>query len=180
MDLNLDEIIIKEILPKKSFFFNSTEMLRIPFSMIYLIIIALIIFNTSGFFLIFGIVFIGAGIYYSFGRWIFKYYELKNNKYIITNQRIIIAKKSTGYIFKYLKLEEIEIVNIEMNNKFFGNIIFGEPETIFGNDKESFFLGRRGGMNFKEDEYSFQSVENINEIIPIFEKLNLKISKNFY
>ena len=50
MDLNLDEIIIKEILPKKSFFFNSTEMLRIPFSMIYLIIIALIIFNTSGFF----------------------------------------------------------------------------------------------------------------------------------
>ena len=49
MDLNLDEIIIKEILPKKSFFFNSTEMLRIPFSMIYLIIISLIIFNTSGF-----------------------------------------------------------------------------------------------------------------------------------
>ena len=79
-----------------------------------------------------------------------------------------------------MKLEEIEIVNIEMNNKFFGNIIFGEPETIFGNDKESFFGGRRGGMNFKEDEYSFQSVENINEIIPIFEKLNLKISKTFY
>jgi len=35
-------------------------------------------------------------------------------------------------------------------------------------------------MNFKEDEYSYQSVENINEIIPIFEKLNLKISKTFY
>ena len=35
-------------------------------------------------------------------------------------------------------------------------------------------------MNFKEDEFSFQSVENINEIITIFEELNLKISKTFY
>jgi hypothetical protein len=34
-------------------------------------------------------------------------------------------------------------------------------------------------MNFKEDEYSFQSVENIDEIT-VFEKLNFKISKTFY
>lgn len=180
MDLNLNEIILKEILPKKSFFFNSTEMLRIPFSIFYLIIMTLIVINSSGFLIILGILFVGGGIYYSIGRWIFKYYELKNNLYIITNQRIIIAKNKTGFIYKFLKIEDIKIVNIEMNNRFFGNIIFGEPETIFGNDDEAIFFGRRNGMNFKEDKYSFQSVENINEIIPIFEKLNLKISKTFY
>lgn len=180
MDLNLNEIILKEILPKKSFFFNSTEMLRIPFSIFYLIIMTLIVINSSGFLMIFGILFVGGGVYYSIGRWILKYYELKNNLYIITNQRIIIAENKTGYIYKFLRIEEIKIVNIEMNNNFFGNIIFGEPETIFGNGDEASFFGRKNGMNFKEDKYSFQSVENINEIIPIFEKLNLKISKTFY
>ena len=178
MKLNLDEIILKEILPKKSFFFNSTERLRIPFSFFYLIIMILIFINFSGFFLVFGILFLVAGFYYSFGRWIFKYFELKNNKYIITNQRIIIVENQTGYIYKFLKLDNIKIVNIEMNNNFFGNIIFGEPEMALNFEK--FVFRRSFGMNFNEDEFSFQSVENINEIIPIFEKLNLKISKTFY
>ncbi|WP_374362025.1 hypothetical protein [Cloacibacterium sp.] len=65
-----------------------------------------------------------------------------------------------------------------MNNNFFGNIIFGEPEMALNFEK--FVFGRSFGMNFKEDEFSFQSVENINEIITIFEELNLKISKTFY
>lgn len=180
MKLNLDEMIIKEILPKKSFFFNSTERLRIPFSFFYILIVSLIVFNSSGFFLVFGFIFLGVGIYIFIGRWLFKYYELKSLIYVITNQRIIIAEKETGYIYKFLKLEEIKIVNIEMNSHFFGNIIFGEIETIFGSNNESSIFGMKNGMNFKEDEYSFQSVENIDEIMPIFEKLNFKISKTFY
>ena len=77
MKLNLDEMIIKEILPKKSFFFNSTERLRIPFSFFYILIVSLIVFNSSGFFLVFGFIFLGVGIYIFIGRWLFKYYELK-------------------------------------------------------------------------------------------------------
>lgn len=35
-------------------------------------------------------------------------------------------------------------------------------------------------MNFKEDKYAFLNVENINEILPIFEELGLKVNKTFY
>ncbi|WP_131327945.1 hypothetical protein [Chryseobacterium vrystaatense] len=105
---------------------------------------------------------------------------MKNNYYIITNERIIIAEKSTKEILKEKKLEEIDQINIEMNNKFFGNIIFGEPESIFGRNDEPFSFFKRSGMNFDEDKYVFLSVENISEIIPIFENLKLKVNKTFY
>ncbi len=103
-----------------------------------------------------------------------------NNYYIITNQRIIIANSKNKKVKKQLYLNEIDQVNAEMNNKFFGNIIFGEPENIFGRNDEPFSLFNRRGMNFDEDKYAFLSVEGIDEIIPIFEKLDLKINKTFY
>ena len=67
-----------------------------------------------------------------------------------------------------------------MSGSFFGNIIFGEPENIFGNNDKAFSFFRRNGMNFNEDKYAFLSVENINEIIPIFEELGFKVNKTFY
>lgn len=122
----------------------------------------------------------GTGLYLAFFRWILRYSDLKNNYYLITNERIIIAEKLTEKIIKEKKLEEIDQINIEMNNKFFGNIIFGEPETIFGKNDEPFSFFKRNGMNFDEDKYVFLSVEGISEIIPVFESLKLKVTKTFY
>ncbi|WP_123984692.1 hypothetical protein [Chryseobacterium sp. G0201] len=99
---------------------------------------------------------------------------------MITNQRIIVAEKSNKEILKSKNFEEIKRINVEMNRNYFGNIIFGEPEDIFGSNDENFSFFTRSGMNFKEDEYVFLSVENINEIIPVFESLGLKINKTFY
>ena len=64
--------------------------------------------------------------------------------------------------------------------QFFGNIIFGEPEGIFGRNDEPFSFFNRSGMSFKEDQYAFLSVENMNEIIPVFGELGLKVTKTFY
>jgi hypothetical protein len=184
MILNNNEIILKEILPKKSFFFSMTEKLRIAFSIFYLAIAVLFITQalTSRFslFTIIGIGIFCSALYVTFFRWILKYFKLKNNYYVITNQRIIVAKKESGVIVIYKKLEEIDVVNAEMNGKHFGNIIFGEPENIFGSndEKPSFFMRR--GMNFSEDKYVFLSVENINEILPLFNELGLKVNKTFY
>ncbi|SHH05597.1 hypothetical protein SAMN02787073_0165 [Chryseobacterium vrystaatense] len=180
MNLQNNEIILKEILPKKGFFFNMTEKLRIVFSFFYLGISALFLINMTSFFFFFAIFMFGTGLYLAFFRWILRYSDLKNNYYIITNERIIIDEKSTKEILKEKKLEEIDQINIEMNNKFFGNIIFGEPESIFGRNDEPFSFFKRSGMNFDEDKYVFLSVENISEIIPIFENLKLKVNKTFY
>jgi len=180
MHLNDNEIILKEILPKKSFFFNLTEKIRIVFSIFYLAISVLLLVNLTLFFSIFAIIIFCSAFYITIFRWVLRYFDLKNNYYVITNQRIIIANKKNDEIEKYKNIKEIDQVNIEMNKHFFGNIIFGEPENIFGSNDEAFSLFKRYGMNFSEDEYAFLSVENINEIIPIFEKLEMKIDKTFY
>jgi hypothetical protein len=177
--LNDNEIILKEILPRKSFFFNTTEKLRIVFSIFYLLLALFFIINKSPL-LFFGVLMLCVGLYFAIFRWILKYFDLKNNYYIITNQRIIIAEKSTNDIEKQIEFTEIDQINTEMNSQFFGNIIFGEPETIFGRNDEPFSFFKRSGMNFDEDKYAFLSVENINEILPIFEELGLKVNKTFY
>ncbi|WP_027381649.1 hypothetical protein [Chryseobacterium daeguense] len=91
-----------------------------------------------------------------------------------------MQKNPTQNIKKEEKLEEITQINAEMNGNFFGNLIFGEPESIFGRNDEPFSFFKTRGMNFSEDKYVFLSVENINEIIPIFEELGLKVNKTFY
>lgn len=182
--LNNNEIIMKEILPRKSFFFNMTEKIRIVFSCFYLAVSVLFLTNIrNSEFVLFSLIAIFlfcSALYITFFRWIVRYFRLRNYYYVITSQRIIIATKESGKIIKYKKIEEINQINDEMNTKFFGNIIFGEPENIFGKNNEPFsFFGKRG-MNFSEDKYAFTSVDNINEIIPVFEKLGLKVSKTFY
>lgn len=179
MVLNDSEIILKEILPRKSFFFNMTEKIRIVFSFFYLVVSLIFIFSKSAI-LIFGILMICVGLYLAIFRWLLRYFDLKNNYYIITNQRIIIAEKSTNDIQKEIKFTEIDQVNVEMNTNFFGNIIFGEPENIFGKNDEPFSFFKKSGMNFDEHKYVFLSVENINEILAVFKEMGLKVNKTFY
>ncbi|KQT31480.1 hypothetical protein ASG22_18290 [Chryseobacterium sp. Leaf405] len=153
MILNNNEIILKEILPRKSFFFNMTEKLRIIFSVFYLAISIFFVINILnsdfGLFPIIGMVIFATAIYITFGRWILKYIKLKNNCYLITNQRIIVAKKGSGKIIKFRELNEINQVTAEMNGNFFGNIIFGEPENIFGKNDEAFSLLKTRGNEFQ-------------------------------
>ncbi len=177
--LNNNEIVMKEILPKKSFFFNTTEKLRILFSFFYLSISLFFIFNKAPL-IYFGIIMLGIGLYIAFFRWILKYFDIKNSRYVITNQRIFKLKASDEKVVWQKRHDEIDQINAEMSGSFFGNIIFGEPENIFGKSDEPFSFFRRNGMNFNEDKYAFLSVENINEIIPIFEKLGFKVNKTFY
>jgi hypothetical protein len=177
--LNDNEIVMKEILPKKSFFFNTTEKLRILFSFFYLAISLFFIFNKAPL-IYFGIIMLGIGLYIAFFRWILKYFDIENSRYLITNQRILKVKGSHEKVVWQKRNHEIDQINAEMSGSFFGNIIFGEPENIFGNNDKAFSFFRRNGMNFNEDKYAFLSVENINEIIPIFEKLGFKVNKTFY
>lgn len=79
-----------------------------------------------------------SALYITFFRWILKYFKVMNNCYLITNQRIIIANKTKDKIIKYKELNEIDEINAEMSGSFFGNIIFGEPEGVFGRSDEPF------------------------------------------
>jgi len=180
MILNSNEIILKEILPRKSFFFSLTEKLRILISFGYLIFVvffAVVTFKTIVF--LFTVPLLVAAFYNSFLRWIPVFYHLKNNYYLITNQRIIIASRSKKEIIRYRKLEEIDQVHADMNDRFFGNIIFGKPEGVVDNSS-GYLGGNRGILTFKNDRYAFLSIENIDEIIVLINELGLKVNKTFY
>lgn len=182
--LDTNEIILKEILPRKSFFFNTTEKLRIVFSLFYLAISIFLLLNSkrSDFFIfqIITVIIFCSALYIAFFRWIIRYLKIMNHFYLITNQRVIVINKIKKKIIQYKELNEIDGINVEMNGSFFGNIIFGEPEGIFGRSDEPFSFFHQSGMSFKEDEYVFLSVEKMNEIIPVFEQLGLKVTKTFY
>lgn len=177
VDLNLNEIVEREILPVKRFFFNSTEQIRIPFSILFLAFSILMFFKI---FIFLSIIFFFAGLYFAFGRWILKYFDLKDTLYLITNQRVLIVRKNDNEILKQWQIQDFKSVHIEINKNEFGNIIFGQPESPFPElNNRGDFLGN-WGMNFKEDEFSLQSVSDINEILPLLEKHKLKISKSYY
>lgn len=106
MNLQNNEIILKEILPKKSFFFNMTEKIRVIFSFFYLGISTIFLINMTSFFFFFAILFLGAGLYFAFFRWILRYFDLRNNNYLITNERIIIAEKLNKKIVKEKNLQK--------------------------------------------------------------------------
>ncbi|WP_157456293.1 hypothetical protein [Chryseobacterium hispalense] len=99
---------------------------------------------------------------------------------MITNQRIFKLKASDEKVVWQKRHDEIDQINAEMSGSFFGNIIFGEPENIFGKSDEPFSFFKRSGMNFNEDKYVFLSVEKINDVIPVFEELGFKVNKTFY
>ena len=105
---------------------------------------------------------------------------MKNNYYLITNQRIIIAERSSEEILRYKNLEEIDQIHAEMNDKYFGNIIFGEPEGVLEKPREPVFFGGNRSMIFKDDEYVFLSVEHVNDAISVLEGLKLRVDKIFY
>lgn len=178
--LNTNENVIKEILPEKSFFFSNTEKARVIFSLFFFGVSIIFLLNMNGVLIFFAPIMFAVSLYFLIFRWVFRYHDLQNQFYLITNQRVIVANKVSNKIVKQLTLDEIPKINIEMNSKFFGNIIFGEPEGIFNSEDSSFFLSKSTGMNFTEDKYIFRSVKSIDEIIPIFEKLNLKVSKVFF
>lgn len=180
MVLDDNEIILREIFPAKKFFLNTAEKLRILFSFFYLAISIILIINLQAMLFIFAVFIFFVTLYLAFFRWILRYFDIRDNYYLVTNYRIIIAEKSTKEITKYKKLEEIKEINVQMNSSFFGNIIFGQPEDIFGKADDSFSFFKTNGMNFTEDKYIFLSVENIHEIVPVFESLGLPINKTFF
>lgn len=177
--LNNNEIIMKEILPRKSFFFNTLEKARIVFSFFY-VAISIFFISCKSSISILGVIMLSIGLYFAIFKWVLKYFDIKSNYYLITNQRIIILEKLTEDIEQELNLAQISLIKAEMNNRFFGNINFKEKRNIFNeNNDTTLFLGERK-IHFDDAKFAFLSVENINEVIPVFEELGLKVKKTFY
>ncbi|GAA5101082.1 hypothetical protein GCM10023210_40250 [Chryseobacterium ginsengisoli] len=169
-----DETIIKLLSPKIAILFNVVEFIKIIFSIFWCGIAYMILKGHLDNFQFFDYIlfpfFTISGFYILIGRYLKKGLKLYSTKYIITNKRIII--KSSFILFKdvIINIGDIKEIYVEFNTRMFGNIILEKPQSLFG--------GR--GMNYGENKYSLESIQNVFDIVQIINVNHVKVYENEY
>lgn len=121
-----NEYILWEGAPEKGFTFTSRDLVMIPFSLFWLAFALFwefsVITSTSSLFMaIWGLPFVGVGIYLLFGRFIQSICLRNKTFYIITNKKLII--RSGGKI-KLYQAEDIPPMDIHLHKNGNGTILF--------------------------------------------------------
>ncbi len=170
--------------PNHKKIFAKGDIFLIPFSIIWLSIafiwefIALYGTKEGGMidilFPIIGIVFILFGLYFSFGRFIYKRYRKKNTHYIITNNRIFIIKNGRKIKVSSELINGIGQVSKQNSGNGRGTIIFDKIPSY-----QAFFFDT--GMEFissyrTKDTMIFYDVENVNRVYQIIMEIKKDVS----
>jgi hypothetical protein len=138
-ELLKDEKILWQGMPNPEILFSSVDFFLIPFSLIWegfaviwvTAVFRLGFFSISPFktplifFALFGILFVITGLYFIFGRFIFKKWKKRNTYYAVTNKRIIIITKVFIKRVHAEFIEKIPSVNYSQGKKGCGSVRFG-------------------------------------------------------
>lgn len=136
------EYILWEGAPEKGFSLTSRDVMLIPFSVIWLgfaLFWEYLAVTTSGSLLmmVWGLPFIGVGIYLLFGRFLQTLYLRDKTFYIITNKKLIIR---SGNKVKIYRAQDLPPMDIHLHKNGTGTILFSE--LSYGRN------GRRYGSYF--------------------------------
>lgn len=117
-------------------------------------------------FSIFGIPFVIVGLYFIFGRYIFKSINKKHTYYAITNQRILIYSNLRSNNLQAEFIRQLPCINKNVNSNGIGTIKFGNLtffSTMYGNSGIDFF----GGQYTKDIPifYDIKDVEKVYKIV---------------
>lgn len=138
------EFILWEGAPEKGLTFTSRDLVMIPFSLFWLAFALFWEFSAirstgSLFMVIWGLPFVGIGIYLLFGRFLQTIYLRNKTCYIITNKKLIIR---TGSKVKIYRSADLPPMNIQHHRDGTGTILFWEA---------GYGRGRRYGTFFSLD-----------------------------
>jgi hypothetical protein len=158
-DLIMGERIIWTGQPEKRIIFSGEDILLVPFSLLwggfaiwweFAVLRAYDGSISSLSFILFGIPFVIMGLYFIFGRFIYKKYQKRHTYYAITDKRaIILTKKRFGKFIKTEYLNKIPSINKSIRSNGIGTITFGNSSFIgsmYGNSRMDFF-SRYSGQN---------------------------------
>jgi hypothetical protein len=158
-DLMTGEKIYWSGQPDPSVLFSASDILLIPFSLIwggFAIFWELSCLGFTGFvkqgqvapvvFSIFGLPFVGIGLYMIFGRFFFKIWKKKRTFYAVTNRRILIATQTYERQLQAQFLNQIPAINKSISSNGRGSLSFGSGTGLGFNYANSGmdFMGRRG------------------------------------
>ena len=181
-DLLSDEEITWAGQPDPKIYFTKADAFLVPFSLLWggfalfwegAVIAALLSGEgRSGnggslyMFVVFGSFFGVMGLYFMFGRFIYKRLRKKNTSYVITNKRVISLSTFLGRNLKTAYLDQISSMEKSANASGVGSITFGNPGqlTQYENTGMDFFAGSFGD--------SRPNFHDIHEVDKVFDLIN--------
>lgn len=121
------------------------------------------------FFRLFGIPFVIVGLYFIFGRFIYKRIKKKHTYYSVTNKRILIL---TNLFTKGIEAEfinQITCINKSVRSNGIGTLKFGNSpffQGMWGNSGMEFF-----NSHYRKDVPSFYDIQDAEEVYRIASEL---------
>jgi len=182
-DLLKDEEILWAGQPETSVLFTGADVFLVPFSLLWggfaifwELSVLFIIFSTDGskskmpiIFPLFGIPFVIIGLYFMFGRFIYKNWKKRNTYYAITNKRVLVLTKLFSRSLNAVNIDTIPTINKTIRSNGLGTIKFGNVNwmvSMYGNTGMDFF-GSFGGA----DVTTFYDIKGVNKVHDIVNEL---------
>jgi hypothetical protein len=175
-DLLPDEQIVWSGQPESSILFTPMDLLLVPFSLLwggFAIFWELSVIGTfksnqpaPAFFPLFGVPFVLVGLYFIFGRFVYKSWKKKRTWYAVTNQRVLIVTQGISRTCQALSIATLPAIDKTVRSNGSGNIKFGTSPfmfTIYENSGMDFFGGfnGQGAPSF----FDLKDVESVYRIV---------------
>lgn len=137
-ELLKDERVLWEGKPNINVMFTGMDYFLVPFSLIWCTFaifwemgtLELLPFSNNNeiptFLPLFGIPFVLIGLYFVFGRFLYKRFKKKNTFYAITNKRVLIVTNLKNKSMQSKYINTINSINYSQKNNGMGTIRFGE------------------------------------------------------
>jgi len=181
-----DEKILWMGQPNPNVNFTSMDWFLIPFSIMWggfaifweLGVLGVLSINNSNetnvpiVFSLFGIPFVIIGLYFIFGRFIYKKWKKRRTYYAVTNKRILILTNTTSKKVMAEFIDNIPVINYSQKSNGVGSIRFGNfnfMTDMYENTGMDFFSGFLG-----KSTPTFFDIDNVKEVYNIVNEIRNK------
>jgi hypothetical protein len=166
-ELLYDERILWSGQPSPGKLFTPADIFLVPFSLLwggFAIFWELTALNFGAplLFKLFGIPFVCVGLYFIFGRFIFKCYLQKRTYYAVTNKRVLIITNTRNKNLTAEFIDRIPTINKKSRRDGSGTLIFGNYSpfhSMYGNSGMNSFSSHRNAM-----APSFDNIEKVDHV----------------
>lgn len=123
--------------------------------------------NTFEPFGLFGVPFVIIGLYFIFGRFIYKAWKKKHTYYAITNKRVLVLTETVSRNIRAIFINAIPSVNKSTNKVGVGTIKFGSSGIagMYDNTGMDFFMSLYGNNSI-----AFFDIHNVGEVAELIFK----------
>ena len=124
--------------PKQGLLLTQRDIFLIPASLLWCSFAMFWAFSATrmgapDFFDLFGVLFVGVGLYFVFGRFVMDAWVRRGLHYTVTNQRILITRPAPFRRFTVLRLGQLPDIDLNERSDGRGTIRFGQPVAMWGN-----------------------------------------------